>query len=512
MSPKKDSEFDFHTPPTFTYAGHTLDQEQFDEMLQDVSRTLAKGDPIVVVVDSDYEVQKNPTVLLNCVAAGDGGENFHGENQASVKREEMQRQEFPSRFGYSSKKRLLEPQGTPEQIMNDALSKQPPGKKPRYYMEDLSWTINEKSTATKNEEGTATPSFIRESGGCGYTMKRKQTGHILENCIEELQPKRKRTKSFLSTTNFVKGTLAAQSTILHQELAGVTYGSPVLATAGAGTVLHKEQLDLESCNALFYGWKAWFLGDGLVKWREQTGGASMDPIAKDVLEWPTVKECVEHGILVVYQKPGTTVCVGSAVVHTVMSLTFTIAEATNLRLNGSLIYSNFIGVVKEYMPLWYTWENSANATEADKHSAGRLARYFKHSADMLRVVAYRVSEGNSVFAKLPEDSVVDLAPAEATYAVYALKRGENLVYLLAVRRGENRQRIHNPQESIQFCPNSRKVIPQHTEGVEESVQVALTFDGQHGVFLSKGVFEKASGKCLVLGKSSGPRTKKTGKR
>jgi len=122
MSPKKDSEFDFHTPPTFTYAGHTLDQEQYDEMLQDVSRTLAKGDPIVVVVDSDYEVQKNPTVLLNCVAAGDGGENFHGENQASVKREEMQRQEFPSRFGYSSKKRLLEPQGTPEQIMNDALS------------------------------------------------------------------------------------------------------------------------------------------------------------------------------------------------------------------------------------------------------------------------------------------------------------------------------------------------------------------------------------------------------
>jgi len=79
----------------------------------------------------------------------------------------------------------------------------------------------------------------------------------------------------------------------------------------------------------------------------------LDLLSKDVLAFPTVAECERYQIKVFVQTAGTVVLTRGGLPHTVLSLTTTVAEATNLVLDEHDWVSHLVQEVGMYLPLCY---------------------------------------------------------------------------------------------------------------------------------------------------------------
>ena len=450
---------------------HLLPIAEFLELSKQIEHDLLTH-PMVMVQAPCPQV--SPSDLFNSVIPGDNGESFEVEFQKEKESRLVDLAEFANIFAGSDENPFQNPTRTIEEVitgtLNDPLTT-------RAYAENLTW----KSDATS----------FRSSGD---SVPFKLVPVNLSDHISgvQLQGSASGMMSTLSSTNFIKSTNHTRQPAM--EILGVTAGSPVFASAGSGTTIHIEQAHLYSVNACHSGWKIWQYEDGLLRWLEDMhGGTSIDAIAKDILKWATPEECERYGISVAVQPPGCTVFIGAGVPHTVFSLTSTAADASNIMLNPSTWSRTLSECLKEQVAQWYFW--FATKGPEDMIKIQRLARYFKHTADYLRAIAIPVVLGIT-FDSLAENAVIDLAGETSPYAAYALKRGTALVYLMAFRH-EQPIRLATGSTII-FSEASRSVIPRMPEDFHEGTFVKIS-NSVNLLGLSKGVFEKASGFCIVQG-------------
>jgi hypothetical protein len=299
---------DYAIPKTFNLSSDLLGNDEFRQLLKKVEGALLENP--FVLVQTPFVSAKRDSLFLS-VADGNGGEQFEVEFQNEKESHVVNRHDFEEIFSGS----VDYPQGTVEEILARTLE----SKENKAYAENLTWCSDKVSF----DLGNAVPfklvpvTFSEHIGGFQIQKTESDSGLM----------------STLSATNWVKTAQGIYKPAM--EIPGVTLGSPIYASAGAGTVLHVEQGLLPSVNANHSGWKAWQVGTGLLKWRESQGGSCIDALAKDVLKWATPEECKRFGILVFLQPPGSTAFTASGVWHTVVSLTATIADASNIFLNQS---------------------------------------------------------------------------------------------------------------------------------------------------------------------------------
>jgi hypothetical protein len=124
---------------------------------------------------------------------------------------------------------------------------------------------------------------------------------------------------------------------LPREVGGVTSPFVVVGSAGSGTSLHIEDAALTSLNVLLKGYKFWFFGPELLVWARVAlglvfGADSYPPelLCGRLSVYPSVEQCARYNISYLLQGPGEVVLVGPGVIHTVASVTLTVAEACNL--------------------------------------------------------------------------------------------------------------------------------------------------------------------------------------
>jgi hypothetical protein len=98
-----------------------------------------------------------------------------------------------------------------------------------------------------------------------------------------------------------------------------------------------------------------------------------------------------------------------------------------------------------------------------------------------------------------ENAVVQLAFDGSPYAAFAVKRGETLVFLMAFRRQQPLQ-IAKPRDFLSFADAARRVIPEFDEEkFDEETFVKVFKAGRYTLGLRHGVYQTASGLCLVQG-------------
>ena len=224
-----------------------------------------------------------------------------------------------------------------------------------------------------------------------------------------------------------------------EQVKGATMGGPLIATAGAGTVVHEEQAALSSANVCHYGLKTWYYGNGLRQWRDENGG-DFDVLSKDVRAFPTVEECERYRIKVFVQTAGTVVLTRAGLPHTVLSLTTTVAEATNLVLDQDDWVLHLLKEVKMYLPHSYPVpikpgdgsKEPGKLSEKQLTVINRLSTWVEHTGEYLRVQA------NGSSKPFEECHVGDIMDVGGEYAaIYAMKTTTtDLVYVLPVTRGE----------------------------------------------------------------------------
>lgn len=223
------------------------------------------------------------------------------------------------------------------------------------------------------------------------------------------------------------------------QLVGVTTGSALLASKGAGTVNHFEQACLYSVNVLHFGFKLWFYGDGLRRWLDVTS-SDLDVMAKDKVAFPTAAECEQFRINVYLQVAGETVLIGPANAHTVLSLSTTVAEASNCNPDHNHWYPKLVKELRIYLPRCYPDSvkvfpgSKPLSDEVKTEGVLRLRLWARHTADYLRVQAERIPSGRP-FAKCQVGDILELGTSRNK--VFVLKAGPtDLIYLLSVPSGE----------------------------------------------------------------------------
>ena len=285
---------------------------------------------------------------------------------------------------------------------------------------------------------------------------------------EEEQEHDNKRVSILSATNWAWGTPRerqrhrSKKMSFVEQLKGATMGGPLIATAGAGTVVHQEQACLSSANVCFSGRKLWYYGNGLRRWRDENDG-DLDLLSKDVLAFPTVAECERYQIKVFVQTAGTVVLTRAGLPHTVLSLTTTVAEATNLVLDEHDWVSHLVQEVGMYLPLCYpdpikptdASKELGKLSEKQETAIARLSTWVRHTGDYLRVQANCRSKPKP-FEKCRVGDIVDVGSEQV--AVYVIKTtSTELVYVLPVNREEHA--LIDKVPFLSFRPANARTIP-----------------------------------------------------
>jgi hypothetical protein len=124
-----------------------------------------------------------------------------------------------------------------------------------------------------------------------------------------------------------------------RDVLGVSTTLGIVANTGSGTPMHIEDCALPSINLLVCGIKILLYGAGLLRFASDQDTEADDGdfyatsfLQKQLWKCPTAAQCKEYGIRIVVQRAGDILIIGPGVVHTVISLTPTVAEAANILL------------------------------------------------------------------------------------------------------------------------------------------------------------------------------------
>lgn len=473
-------------------------QDEFDTMVAEASRTVTAEGFMAIVVEN-FEAPKGEKLLKKVEPMH--FERLYEVNTLDDDDDQVPTAERATTTAFLTFKRLKENLLSGQTSLgSDRLSpydmvKKATGARLGLYTENINFKpfkTRGRLRPTSFSDETPYVAEIRKDGHVGkWVLKRRPLGATADSGGSERM-------ATLSATNWVYSTARERARCIEamSQLPGVTMGSPLLAEEGAGTVVHQEQACLGSVNVLFKGFKLWFYGDGLRLWRDAKGG-HLDGLAKDKLVYPTPEECEQYGIHVYLQAEGTVVLIASGVMHTVMSVTTTYAEASNIIYDETVWIKILLREVDLLLPSCYPEERLTELrarkgpslpegvalysevkvaiNNKAKHDVERLAKWCKHTHDFLRVQALRVPTPLK-FQHYAVGDIVDVGAIEeedgkASSAVYAVKTTmEDLTYVLACRRGDSKRRF--PEDAVlRFNLEYRCSIPTLLEPQRIAVKV-----------------------------------------